>query len=256
MGVASGSPLLESAQEFLTEALRNLRDGRLNFAIVHAVTAVELTLKAQLARQNPALIMRDIDTRKPQDSHTVTLGNLPQRMSNLGMPLDHEQAQLVREIAGWRNQIIHHMPEFDGHAAKQQLPKLLDFLASYMRTEMGVALEDFLPPDMYRDASNLLSDWRNAIEAARDLASQEGRVVVRGVCPVCTGVEVMCRRDEDRAYCHLCKTDLYVIDHCAECGAETLVSYAPQSRDFICDDCVDAAGDEYASMYGDLLCGK
>jgi HEPN domain-containing protein len=55
MSAKEVSSLLASAQEFITESLRNLNGHRLRFAIVHAITATELVLKERLARLNPAL---------------------------------------------------------------------------------------------------------------------------------------------------------------------------------------------------------
>ena len=53
--------LLDSANAFLVEALRDYKAGKLNFAIVHAMIAVELMLKERLRQISPALIYENID---------------------------------------------------------------------------------------------------------------------------------------------------------------------------------------------------
>jgi hypothetical protein len=248
--------LLPSVQEFLAESLRNLRDDRLSLAILHAVTATELILKERLRRLSPALILRDIDTKNPQRAQTVSLAALPHRLSNLGQPLASEDAQLVCDIAEWRHQIVHYLPAYDSALAARQLPKLLDFLATQLRTELGTPLEAFLEKKLYRDASRYIGDWHNAVMDARERAAAAGDVVVRGVCPHCGGVEVMSHVDQSTLLCHLCHSNAYVCDSCIGCGRKMIVSYEPDPWGEYCDSCLEAAGDQYAEMESDLRRGK
>ena len=95
------------------------------------MTATELVLKEQLARTNPALVLKNIDTKSPQTEQTVSLEALPRRLANLGMALHPTEAQLIRDITQWRHEIVHHMPSFDESVAKKQLPLLLNFLACF-----------------------------------------------------------------------------------------------------------------------------
>ena len=53
--------LINSAKEFLIEALDSYKCHKYNFAILHAVTAAELVLKERLIRINPSLIYKNID---------------------------------------------------------------------------------------------------------------------------------------------------------------------------------------------------
>jgi ribosomal protein S27E len=255
MSAKDVSPLLASAQEFITESLRNLNGHRLRFAIVHAITATELVLKERLARLNPALIYRNIDTKSPHREQTVSLAALPQRLANLGMPLNSTQAQLIRDIAEWRHQIVHHMASFDAQVARRQLPQLLDFLARFLRTVLGAPLETFLPTDLYEVAQRLLTDWQEAVVAAQANATQEGNVI-SDICPRCGGAEVMCLRDDAAVHCHLCGAALYRCDSCDGCGRRTVISYAPHEGSNFCDECIEAAGDAYIQMQVDIARGK
>ena len=255
MTATSLSPLLASAQAFLTESLANLRDQKLSLAIVHAVTAAELILKERLARLNPALIFQNIDTRVPQRERTVSLSALPQRLTNLGMPLGSKQACLIKEIARWRHQIVHHMPEFDPEVARKQLPKLLDFLATFLRDELGTPLESFLPNDLYNAANLLLNDWQEAVATASAKAAQEGNVLP-DTCPQCAGVAVLCLRAGATVHCHLCGAALYRCDRCLGCGRPTVMSYEQHAFLNYCDECVEAAGDAYLQMQADIERGK
>jgi hypothetical protein len=125
--MASQPSILSSAKQFLVEALENYAARKWNFAIVHAVTAVELVLKERLARIHPALIFKNIDAAGLRDTSTVSLSHLPQRLRNLNVSLDPNEIALIKTVADWRNQIVHHMPSFDKISVDQQLPRLLDF---------------------------------------------------------------------------------------------------------------------------------
>jgi hypothetical protein len=248
----SQDSLLGSAQEFLSEALRDFAGGRLNFAIVHAVTALELVLKERLRLVNPALVFRNIDSQALGNENTVSLGRIPQRLENLGLPLGREQARLIRRIAGWRHEIVHHMPTFDSSHARRQLPLLLDFIAGYLRRELATPLEDFLPRELFPTASQLLDDWRTAVDAAREKAAAAGDVLPLSRCPRCGGIEVVCQATDCSAHCHLCDADMAVADRCVQCGSETLLAFDSGPEGNICDSCLDAAGDAYASWLTDV----
>jgi hypothetical protein len=250
------SQLLESAQQFLIESLRDTDDGRLSFAIVHAVTATELILKERLYRVNPALVYRNIDAKSLLGENTAPLSALPQRLANLGIPLGAKNANLILSVAKWRHQIVHHMPAFDSAAAERQLPKLLDFIAGYLRDDLGTPLETFLPGGMFRVAQRLLGDWQKAVAAARATAAAEGDVVADG-CPRCGSTEVMCARKDNEVHCHLCGADLHRVDRCDGCGRPMYVSYLPRAYEVVwCDDCLDAAADWQAEMESDMQRGR
>jgi hypothetical protein len=249
------SPLLESAHEFPEEALRNFSAGRFNFAIVHAVTAAELVLKERLARVNPALVLKNIDAKTPQTEQTVSLGALPRRFANLGMPLT--EAKLILDVAKWRHEIVHHMPTFDRSIAKRQLSLLLDFIAMFLRNELNTPLETFLSKSLYRDASRLLADWQTGAHIARSAAAKEGNVLTDS-CPRCGASDVMSLRVDAAVYCHLCGAGLYQCENCDSCGRKKVRSYKPTKDDEnICGECIDAAAEDYyVSMQLDLARGK
>lgn len=249
------TPLLQSAQDFLTESLANLSSRRLKFAILHAITAVELVLKERLVRLHPALIYQNIDTKTPKE-RTVSLSSLPQRLSNLGMPLDSTRVRQIQKIAEWRHQIVHHTVELDNHSAGYQLAQLLDFLAAYMRANLATPLETFLPKELYREAQTLLSDWQVAVKDAQNGATREGNVLPDN-CPRCRSTHVMTLRgDAGAVRCHLCAAALYRCDHCDGCGRQTFVDYLAFRGQNYCDECIDAAGDRYLEFLIDLERGK
>lgn len=247
--------LLVSAQEFLVESLENLGNRKLRFAIVHAVTAVELVLKERLARVTPGLILEDIDGKGSQQGRTVSLRALPCRLANLGMPLLPAQVQLIAATAAWRNEIVHHAPSFDPQAARRQLPPLLNFIADFLRTELNAPLETFLPKRLFKVADGLVADWQKAVAAARASASRDGEVL-EDACPRCGSAAVMSLHAANAVQCHLCGATYRRLDTCDGCGKRTVASYAAQDGENFCDQCIDAAGERYIDMLIDIARGK
>jgi hypothetical protein len=251
----SNQSLLASAKQFLIEAFINRRERKLNFAIVHAVTATELVLKERLARIHPTLIYNNIDAANFSGLQTVSLSKLPQRLINLGVRVERKEVELIKKFANWRNQIVHHMPLFDDRTANQQLPRLLDFLAGFLRRELDTPLEEFLPTQLYKTAAKLLKEWERVVQEAKTHAQREGSVLSEP-CPDCGAADVLCLRDEERVFCHLCAAHNYRYDRCTECGRKTVSSFAPLDTGNYCDSCIDAAGDQYVQMLIDIERGK
>lgn len=249
-------PLLASAFEFLAEALENFRDRKDSFAILHAVTACELALKAQLARVHPNLIFRDVDSSAQGRRDTVSLSKLPLRLANFGSPLSDSERELVSCFAAWRNQVVHHLPEFDRATARGRLPSLLDFLARFVRRHFDVDLRDAVPAHLYRAALDVLGEWKGVVLAARAKADSVGSVL-GDPCPRCGATEVLTSDVEKRVMCHLCGDSSYVHDTCSSCGQVTPLRFDRfATAANVCDDCIEAAGDAYIQQLIDIERGK
>jgi hypothetical protein len=174
--MATQPSILSSAKQFLIEALENHAARKWNFAIVHAVTAVELVLKERLARIHPALIFKNIDAPGFRDTSTVSLSHLPQRLRNLNVSLDPKEIALIKTVANWRNQIVHHMPSFDKISVDQQLPApRLPLIISQARARQP-----------HRDFSSdpTLQDRRLSFDRmANSGRDGQGHRGARGACP-------------------------------------------------------------------------
>jgi hypothetical protein len=201
-------------------------------------------------------VFKDIDSKTPQKEQTVSLGALPRRLANLGMALHPTHAKLIGDIAMWRHAIVHHMPTFDPSTAEKQLPQLLDFLASFLRTELDTPLETFLSPALYKDAHRLLTDWQRVVAVAQVNATTEGNVLPEG-CPQCGASVVLCLRENAAVYCHVCGAALYRYDRCYYCGQQTFISYDPAGGAYnVCDECIDSIALDYMQTQNDIARGK
>jgi HEPN domain-containing protein len=228
--------LLDSAAGFLIEAFSNYRAKKQSFAIVHAVTAAELVLKERLARIHPNLIFKSIDAQNLAMEQTVSLRHLPRRLLNLGIKIEPEEIELVHQCANWRNQIVHHLPDFDPSEAKVQFRKMLNFIAAFMRRELGKGIETILPPHWYKPAKEILEDWEHAIADAQKRAAKQGSVLAE-ICPRCGGHGVLCVGDQSKVYCHLCGSDEYLYQECARCGRKSLLSFRLSDKEHWCLNC-------------------
>jgi rRNA maturation protein Nop10 len=226
--------LLDSAGEFLVEAFVSKYTARNpRFAIVHAVTAAELVLKERLARIHPNLIFENIDAATLANKRTVSLRRLPVRLLNLGVKIEQKEVDLVYQCADWRNQIVHHLPGRDfKKEAEVQFPKLLNFIAKFMRRELHTGIEKILPLRWYHTAKRNVEDWKHAIAEAQKRAAKEGGVL-SDVCPECGGDNVLSLRKENKVHCHLCGSDDYKYHKCPRCGRQTVTK-----SDWWCDKCL------------------
>jgi hypothetical protein len=249
--------LLDSAVAFLIEAFATYTANKQSFAIVHAVTSAELVLKQRLAQIHPNLIFKNLDAQIIKDEQTVSLRHLPRRLLNLGIKIDAQEIQLIHQCANWRNQIVHHLPDFDATEAKVQFPKLLDFIAAFMRRELGTGIEKVLPATWYSTADKILTDWQHAVTKAQAQAMREGNVLGTA-CPRCGGIPVLSLRDQRKVHCHLCGSDDYEYYECERCGCWTVGM--PIVQPYYCSCCEqelsEEAGDEYISQLIDLRRGK
>jgi HEPN domain-containing protein/ribosomal protein S27E len=227
--------LLDSAVAFLIEAFVTYTAKKQSFAIVHAVTAAELVLKERLARVHPNLIYEDIDARSVAKK-TVSLYDLPQRLLNLGVKIEPEEIDLVRQCAKWRNEIVHHLPAFDHEEAEVQFPKLLDFIAAFMRRELGTGLKKVLPTRWYRKANQLLKEWQHAVKEAQDQATQAGNVLAE-ICPECGSSDVLSVGNQSKVYCHLCGFDSWKYGECGRCKRVGVLSFFLNDKHPWCINC-------------------
>lgn len=247
--------LLTSAVEFLVEAFSNYDTHKPRFAIVHAVTSAELILKERLARIHPNLIFQNIDAPDCTKQQTVPLRHLPLRLLNLGVKIEPHELRLVRQCADWRNQIVHHLPDFDPRLVEVQFPKMLDFIARFMQRELATPVQTVLPKALFRTANRILTSWHHALAEAQQQATNEGEAMAEE-CPQCGADHVLCLRGETKAYCHLCRSHFYNLQKCARCGRQTESTLSSFAHDNYCDDCIEAAGDEYIQQLIDMERGK
>lgn len=218
------SPLLKSVKEFLVESLENYKLKRLNFSIIHAIIATELLLKERLVRVHPNLVYTNIDLKDLTKGDTLSLSKLPQRLINLGINISDSGTSLIRNVANWRNEIVHHMPNYEERKAVTELGKLYDFLVAFLRDELKLDIRNIIPKSLFPLLNEILKEWQVLVREAKEKAAIEGEINLVEECPVCWLIGTVSKRKRNQAYCHLCKTKL-VYAPCDFCGNLTLDTY-------------------------------
>lgn len=219
---------LNSMKRFLIESLDNYMEGKLDFAILHAMIAVELLLKERLCLINPSLVYADIDSIKQSKNHTVKLSVLPLRLINLGINISDQVIKLIEKVSNWRNDIAHNIPTHDSNAAQVTLGELYNFAISFLKKELDQDIKEFLPLKYFSDMHTAISELKKIIHEAKENAKKNGYSdYIHHCCPLCKIKDVIEIVNEKEAFCHLCFKKLYV-NSCLECGKK--ISYHPEKQ--------------------------
>lgn len=246
---------LDSARDFLTESLENYQKGKLAFSILHAVTATELLLKERLSRIHPNLIYRKIDSPHLVRDHTVGLQELPQRLINFGVSLEAMEINVIRKVSEWRHEIVHHMPTYSHQHATNNLGLLFDFLLRFLESELQLEFRKFIPKSAFKTVDGLLKEWGNVTKEAKRKALEEGKVVQFQECPICGILSTVCLREDNKAFCHLCESDLEV-GECPVCHRQAIDINSDFEGNIYHRSCLDDIGQYYAEMWGEAQLNK
>jgi hypothetical protein len=113
---------------------------------------------------------------------------------------------------------------------------MLDFIASFMRRELGTGIEKVLPPQWYGMANQILADWQHAVTDAQARATQTGNVVAEP-CRRCGSNGVLSVDDQSMVYCHLCGSDSDEYGECERCGRLSVLSMRLSDDEYWCRNC-------------------
>jgi len=204
-----------SIRQYLIESLENFASKKYDFAILHAVIALELLLKEKLRIINPHLIYENIDTFGSQKKRTISLSRLPDRLRNLGVDIDEEKIELISDVRLYRDDLVHYMPKYNREKATSKLVNLYDFILYFSRIHLKLDIRKLVPKHLYKIFNDLLSEWEKIIKLAKKEASKQKKVEMIEPCPICY-IKGTVSKKIKKAYCHLCKTDLYIFD-CQSC---------------------------------------
>ncbi len=103
--------LRKNSHSFLREAVRNAieaesKEERWPFAILHVVQALELTLKAILAKQHPLFVYENIDAPSKTVSLTLAMDRLSKPEFGVDLLSSGERKRIAKAVE-LRNQITH-----------------------------------------------------------------------------------------------------------------------------------------------------
>ncbi|MCG3204980.1 MAG: hypothetical protein KCHDKBKB_01697 [Elusimicrobia bacterium] len=201
--------------------------------------AIEMILKERLARENPILVMDDID--KVGDKFTASMKKIMPRLLNLGVDLKADR-ELIKEIIKLRNEIAHRGYQSDPKKVQNLLAACFGFISEFSEKELDEKLRDHLSEDTYHRFKEYFQEWDVIVEEAVEAAADEGQEDSKSSpvvydCPYCMVRETVTIRDGN-GFCHLCRETIpmHSCDHCDEPIFSE--KYDPEEGDF-CESCVD-----------------
>jgi len=223
----------------------------LKYAILHVFHALELFLKARLAKAHPLLIYQ-----KPEDggiadnkANTVDFKSLIGRLRNVSVDLSRQNLVDLDSLHTIRNSIEHHRVEGSSQVIEDYVGKAMRFLKNFLQKELGIILRERLDKDAYNTLSNVLDSYNERLERAKqelpDLQDKDGVPLYSlAICEECLEETIVIpdpTSHDDTVHCFFCDAHFYVTV-CERCGS-FILSSAPSQRDVeepeLCSDCWD-----------------
>lgn len=224
----------------------------LKYTILHTFHAVELFLKARLAKVNPQLIFT-------RNHYTVDYRTLIDRLENAGVNLSEQNRQDLDALRVIRNSIEHYQFQGNRRDIEHYLGRAMYFLDSFLQHELGINLEEQLDEDTYRTLSEALYSYKERLEKAEERVKKVCDEMERDAflekipylcerlrCEEC-GEETVLIPDptstDDKVHCFFCEARFFV-ESCVRCGSymlSSLHSHLKKDRDEpnICEYCWD-----------------
>ncbi|MFA5794759.1 MAG: hypothetical protein WC980_06810 [Candidatus Brocadiia bacterium] len=196
----------------------------IKFAIIHIFHALELFLKARLAKAHRLLIYSKPECAINDDAHTVDFKMLICRLNNIAVNVSINELEPLRKI---RNCIEHHQIEADKEEVKQYIGRVARFLDKFLGEELGINLKQKLPGNLYVTLSQAIYSYEERIKKAKEeaekyVAQNKGYAIES--CPECLNITLTTPTLEyGPAHCFLCDKDFYP-QQCLKCGTTMLKS--------------------------------
>lgn len=237
-----------SLKMFLQESITNYKNiNKTNFAILHAITAVELALKEKLNEIDPTLLFR-------KKSKTIELSQLPGKLNKMGIHLSKDDKKTITDLANWRNDIVHNMPTHDINIAIKKLGKLYNFIFSFLSDQLNKDIKNILSISQITNMKRIILKADALVTQAKKNASLHSGEEFSYACNECKETQVIGIKDE-KIFCFLCD-EIRFEAFCNNCEKPLYFYSVIHSSDFICKDCIEEAGDLYMQMQIDLARGK
>lgn len=225
------------------------------FAIIHVFHAVELFLKARLAKAHPLLIYSKPENEANDDAHTVGFDALLGRLSNLDVIFTKEDRDDLNALRRMRNSIEHYRIQKDIEDVKLYVGRAARFLEKFLKGELDITLkEEILKEDVaegeetYRILSEAIHSYEERLQKAKEEmedhlpADLKERFTDHEIaqCDTCGEETVVIpddRYEDNRTKCFFCGEEYYY-EHCTRCGLPILSSSLLDDNEYNpCSDC-------------------
>ncbi len=261
MATTKGSPpnedfvfeLEENAKDSLQHGIDHLLAGddpsNLKQAILQVFHAVELFLKARLAKEHPTLIFEKPELADCDDAHTVGFELAVKRLRAAGVTFAEPEWQRLKHLQLVRNHLEHHKYKGNSQTVRDLIAGTIKALEGLLSQEFGIDWNDFLTPESRTAIEEMIFSYQERLEKATERvdAVTNGDPKSFGedieTCQACGEDTVPCpdpKSPGGQTRCYFCD-EPYFINHCDRCETRVL-SDVPWDEKFYpnhCESCED-----------------
>lgn len=211
--------IVENAHAFLNEsiekALQASDDVRhWQFAILHLVQSLELSLKSLLKEISEVLVYENIENPKNTVSVTKAIQRLEQPMIK-GLIFGEGERKKILKAIELRNKITHADFEFTELYAEKKYFELFAFVAYFHARHLHTEIEDIIPHNNLESLILVEKSREELLKKALDRISEESiSSDLIWECPSCTEHTFVIEDNIDT--CYLCRQKEGVVE-CPQC---------------------------------------
>lgn len=244
----------QNALSSLSHGIEHFVNGEttdnLKFSIIHVFHALELSLKARLAKEHELLIYAKPEDKIDDNAYTVSFNILIKRLENSGVVFSKNDLCDLNALRLIRNAIEHHKIRQNKEDVKFYIGRAARFLESFLKDELDIILKDEINDDVYRTLAEAIYSYEERLQNAKreieallpvDLKDRftEYEFAICDFCGEETVVIPDPKKDitEKKTHCFFCGEE-YFYDHCNRCGSLILSNQELKYEDYSpCSDC-------------------
>lgn len=147
-------------------------DSDLKYAIFHTFHAVELFLKARLAKEAPALIYRETQGPFTDDSFTVNVKEAINRLKAIDVVLSEDDTADIEALRVVRISLEHHRVSVNHATVVFYVGRVMRFLEGFLQDELDISMSMSLSNDDLAKLRKARDDFELEIRVAKRLVDQ------------------------------------------------------------------------------------
>jgi len=209
--------LLENSHAFLQEAVvkavaatTEVREWQ--FAILHIVQALELSLKAALKNVHPAFVFENVDDQRKTVAPLVAL----RRLEKLGvMVVSEKDVRTITHAIEMRNKVTHADFRLTPEYARGKFCELFAFVSEFHHRHLGTKVSEVIAADQFDQIVRIRRVLDELVARARARIEAEGiDAKLVWACPSCDEDTFVI---DERNMCFACQHEEEVVE-CPQCS--------------------------------------
>ena len=224
-----------NALDFLVDGLERFRQRckatDLKYAILQVSQAIELFLKARLAKEHPLLVFKD-PAKSGADLPTVGVSDALRRLQAAGVSLTARDTSDVVALSHLRNRLLHSEIKVLQEDAEASVGRALSFLERFLQAELSLAVADHVSEEALFIGRKAGEAYDGALKLAQDrldkalaeLRPQQAEAVRLVSCFLCGQPMAIYPTPDavprNQARCYFCD-EWNRVTTCKSCGALT-----------------------------------